>query len=400
MLTRQEVKYLTLIIIIFVAAATETDIFLPALSDMMVAFSTTEGAIQSLLTWNFIGICLSGPFYGPLSDSYGRKKPLLIALSIFLLGSLLTLFSPNLDLMLWGRILQGLGSGGCFTLGTAIIFDSFAKERAIDASTHLNTIMPLIMAGAPLLGGYLNHNFGFRSNFLAIALFVLVSFVATTFFLKETLPSPNRRVFHIPSIARDFKTVLKSAPFWQLTVAMSLIFATYIAFLSASSLLFVVEFGINKALFPLVQGTILGGWVAGSLLLKRALAKWGMEIIKKTSWILTVGSGLCFSLMALLRPTDPYLMTAAMIIYAFGANWICGLYFPEGMHLFPTMRGTVASLITSLRLLFSALIVGLSSALYNGTIYPLALLIFLAIAVLFPLLYFYEKKRTLPISTV
>ena len=88
---------------------------------MMKAFSVSEGAIQGLLTWNFVGICLSGPFYGPISDSFGRKKPLMFALVLFFLGSVLTLFSIDFSQMILGRVLQGLGSGGCFTLGTAII---------------------------------------------------------------------------------------------------------------------------------------------------------------------------------------------------------------------------------------------------------------------------------------
>ena len=117
------------------------------------------------------------------------------ALGMFLLGSIVALFSQNLDQMLLGRILQGLGSGGCFTLGTAIIFDSFQKEQAIAATNSLNTIVPLIMAAAPMLGGYLNNAYGFGSNFLAIVLFVLLSFVVCLFFFKETLPVENRGTY-------------------------------------------------------------------------------------------------------------------------------------------------------------------------------------------------------------
>src|SRR5579872_6483105 len=100
-------KYLFLIIVIFIAACIETDIYLPAFPDMMRFFQASEEQIQSLLTWNFIGICLSGPFYGPFSDSYGRKKPLLLALGLFLAGSLLTIFGQTFDQMLMGRLLQG-----------------------------------------------------------------------------------------------------------------------------------------------------------------------------------------------------------------------------------------------------------------------------------------------------
>ena len=178
----KEWKYLFLIIVIFITACIETDIYLPAFTEYDDFFSISEEKIQALLTWNFIGICLAGPLYGPLSDAFGRKKPLIAALALFLVGSLITIWAQSFNLMLWGRILQGLGSGGCFTLGTAIIFDAFNKEKAIQALTRINTIIPFIMAGAPMLGGYLNYAYGFRSNFIAIAVCVLVSFGICLFF--------------------------------------------------------------------------------------------------------------------------------------------------------------------------------------------------------------------------
>jgi DHA1 family bicyclomycin/chloramphenicol resistance-like MFS transporter len=365
---------------------------------MMTWFSASEGAIQSLLTWNFVGICISGPLYGPLSDAFGRKKPLMIALGMFLAGSVLTIFASTLDQMLLGRILQGLGSGGCFTLGTAIIFDAFQKERAIEALNKLNTIIPLIMAGAPMVGGYLNHAFGFRSNFLAIALFVFLSLIICLFFFEETLVKEKRTSFQTKAVLRDFKEAFSNLAFWQVTTVISVIFGGYIAFLSGTAVLFVVEFGMSKIEIPFIQAAILGGWVAGSLVLNRAMAKWGALIVKKAGVVLCVFGGVAFAAIALITPRNPYLLTSQMMLYAFGANWIIGLYFPEGMEILPRIKGITASLLTSARLLIAALIVGLASALYNATIYPLAAIIFGTIVVILPTLIMYEKQRTKRVS--
>jgi DHA1 family bicyclomycin/chloramphenicol resistance-like MFS transporter len=386
-----ELKYLFLIITIFIAACVETDIYLPAFPDMMKWFSASEGEIQKLLSWNFFGICISGPFYGPISDSYGRKGPIMTALGLFLAGSIVTLFAQNLDQMLWGRVLQGIGSGGCFTLGTAIVFDAFQKERAIKALNHLNTIVPILMSTAPMLGGYLNYTFGFRSNFLTIAIFVLISFIVCLFFFKETLPEESRAPFKVKKVIRDFKQAFLCLPFWQITLVTSVIFGGYIAFLSASSVLFVIEFGMSKAIFPFVQAAVLGGWVAGSLTLNRAIEKWD---IPKTKWLgiaLCVIGAILLAIITLIAPRDPYLLTSAMVFYSFGANWIIGLYFPECMEILPHIKGVTASLLTSARLLIAALVVSLSGALYNATIYPLTMIIVGTIIVLLPTLFYYEK---------
>ena len=395
---RLELKYLFLIIVIFIAACIETDIYLPAFPDMMNFFSASEGQIQKLLTWNFIGICISGPLYGPISDSIGRKRPLFVALGMFLLGSVITIFSDSLNQMLVGRVLQGIGSGGCFTLGTAILFDAFQKENAIKALNQLNLIVPIIMAMAPLLGGYLNITFGFRANFLCITLFVLVSLVLAVCFFDETLPIEKRSPLKLHSIARDFKKGLTSRAFWQLTLVLCTMFAAYIAFLATTATLYVVEFEMSKVVFPFVQGAILAGWVAGSLTLKKAISKWGIFNIKKAGISLSVIFGLLACLLALIFPRNPYLLTGTMTFYAFGANWVIGLYFPEAMEILPEIKGVTSSLMTSARLLVASVTVSILGATYNGTVYPLIIVIALTISIILPTLILYERKQARIVS--
>jgi MFS transporter, DHA1 family, multidrug resistance protein len=390
---KEELKYLFLITVIFIAACIETDIYLPAFPDMMKAFSVSEGTIQGLLTWNFIGICLSGPFYGPISDSYGRKKPLIGALLLFLMGSIVTFLGTNFSHMIAGRILQGLGAGGCFTLGTAIIFDAFQKEKAIQALNSLNLAIPLIMSIAPMLGGYLNYMYGFRSNFLLIAVLVVLSLLLCLIFFKESLPKNQRTTFNLSSISKDFKRVLLSAPFWQITFATSILFAVYISFLSYTTLLFVSEFGISKNLSPFFQMLILGAWTVGGLVLQKTLSRKGTARIKKAGLNLCIAGTISFTLATIFFPENPYLIVGSLLPYIFGANWVFGLYFPEAMELLPEIKGVTASLLTSARLLIAALTVGLTSALYNATIYPLTLISIVGLGVILYCLFSYENNQ-------
>lgn len=387
------VKLLCLITVVFIAAVIETDIFLPALPDMMFHFGVTEEMIQRLLTWNFLGICLSGPLYGPLSDSWGRRPLIFFALTLFLIGSVMTLFADNFSLMLWGRLLQGLGSGGCFTLGTAILFDAFQSDKAVRAISQLNSTVPFIMALAPMLGGALNNFYGFRSNFLAIAIFVAASLLTCIVSLKETLPLEKRKPLQFTRIAHDFRRALVCLPFWQTALIVSLIFAAYITFLSGAALLFVLEFGVSKQLFPFFQGALLGAWVVASLTCGRALARLGRYRLKMvgTGLILLGGTALLTSVW--IAPKDPYGMTLAMMIFAFGSNWTQGLYFPEGMEILPDIKGVTASLLTSARLLVTALIMGLAGALYDGTIYPFLFIIAGIVLTIVPIIVFYERVQ-------
>ncbi len=389
----KEWKCLILIIFTFIAACIETDIYLPAFPDMMKYFSTPEVQIQQLLTWNFFGICISGPFYGPISDSYGRKKPLVVALGIFLFGSIITLFAQDFSIMLIGRLFQGIGSGGCFTLGTAIIFDSFRKEKAIYAVNQLNAIIPCIMAIAPMLGGYLNVKWGFRSNFIAIAIFVAISFIVCAFYLRESLPKEKMRPIRMKKVFADFGSAFRSLAFWQMTVIVSLSFAGYLVFVSTSSVLFVMELGVSQAKFPLYQGSMLGSWVVASLLNSTVTAKYGANKVKKFGMVFVFLGIISLIAVSFLAPKDPVLLTACMILYTFGSSWMMAVYFAEGMEILPEIKGVTASLLNSGRLLLTAIVVGVVSSLYNGTVYPLVYTVIVVALLALLTVYFYEKNK-------
>lgn len=389
----KELRYLILIIAIFISACIETDIYLPAFTDMMQFFAISEEQIQGILTWNFIAICLAGPFYGPLSDAIGRKKPLLFALGIFFLGSLLTVYSNTFTLMLLGRILQGVGSGGCFVLGTAIIFDTFQGEKALLAINRINSIVPFLMAGAPLLGGYLNMAYGFRSNFIAIAFFVLISLLLTLFFLEEPLPVSKRSVFNVKEVAKQFKTVASSFPFWQTVFIVCLIFAGYLTFLSNISLFFVLELGVDKAALPYFQAALLGAWLIASLTFKKVIDCTCVQTTKKIGTTIFAAGGIIAFGSALIAPDNPYWITSGMVLYSIGANWVQGIYFPEGMELFPDMKGITASFLTSARLLITAGVVGFTSHFYDASIYPIAYTILGIVVVILANIWLYERNQ-------
>ena len=390
----KERKCLLLIIIVLIAACIETDIYLPAFADMMVYFSVSEETIQSLLTWNFIGICVSGLIYGPASDAYGRKKPLIVALGLFLAGSIMTLFAHTFDIMLAGRLLQGLGSGGCFTLGTTIIFDSFQREKAVKVLNQINAIIPVIMAAAPLVGGYLNETYGFRSNFLAIGIFVLLSCIICFLFFEETLAKEKQTPLKVKKILGDFKRALTNSAFNKLNMLVSLLFANYLVFLSITAVLFVIEFGVSKQEFPYFQAAILGAWLAGNLSSSRVITAIGIPKVKIIGTCLMTLGGVGLAMMSQVTPQNPYLLTAIMLVHIFGANWVFGLYFPEAMEIMPDIKGITASILTSSRLLITALVIGLASLLYDGTIYPVAYIVVAATMIILPTIILHERRKT------
>ncbi|WP_010302379.1 MFS transporter [Candidatus Odyssella thessalonicensis] len=389
----KDFKYLILIVAIFISAVIETDIYLPSFPDMMVFFNQSQPDIQKLLTWNFLGLCLSGPLYGPLSDCYGRRKLLLLALIVFLLGSLITLWADSFTLMLLARVLQGLGSGGCFTLGTAIIFDIFQKEKAIEALNKINMLVPFIMAAAPLLGGYLNAKYGFRANFAVIAVCVSISFSICLFFLEETLPQNLRNKFEMRGILLNFLRVITNLEFVQLTTIISLVFAGFLLFLSSSALLFVADFGVSKFHYPYYQFSLLLAYLGSSLSCTLFVKRKGIAFVKRLG-LLSIFLG-CSTLAGVTfwAPKNPMSLTLAMLPYSCGFIWVQTPYVTELMALMPDIKGIVASLLTSLRLLITAGIIGLTAEFYNATISPITIAITFISGLICLLSFSYEQSK-------
>lgn len=388
-------KNISLIIIIYIAAAIETDIYLPAFVDMMNFFKVTEEEIQYILIINFIGLLISSPIYGPVSDSFGRKKPLVASLILFLVGSIITVFTSDFNVMLFGRFLQGLGSGGCFTIGGAIVFDIFDNQKAIKVLNYLGAAIPIIMSFAPPVGGYLNYEFGFRSNFIAILILVLISVIITTIFFKESLNKEKRKEFNLKFIMNDFLILSKTKQFLKLQITLSLDWAGYTMFLSITSVLFVADFGLSKTYFPFVQLGFLIPYVAGCLSANTAIKHFGIDFIKKSSIFLIMIGGSLLILASIFYSRDPLILTASTIPISIGFAWYNSPYFIEIMSLFPNLKGASSSLLTSTRLLITAILVSIVSKYSINTIIPLTFVMTLICIALCALTISFERNKPL-----
>ena len=134
-------------------------LYTPAFSMMSGVFHVSARLIKFTLTAYLFGFGISQLFYGPLSDRYGRKKILLVAMFIFCVGCLWTIFSNNYDGLLLSRIIQGVGAGGCMTLSRAILRDSFDGKDYLYAASFLSAGFAIGLGVAPIIGGHLLYFF-------------------------------------------------------------------------------------------------------------------------------------------------------------------------------------------------------------------------------------------------
>jgi DHA1 family bicyclomycin/chloramphenicol resistance-like MFS transporter len=248
------------------------------------------------------------------------------------------------------------------------------------------------MATAPMIGGYLNYQYGFRSNFLAIAVCVAASLFCSVFLFKEPLPIEKRIPLNLEGTFQNFKKTLLSGPFWKLTLIISLLFTGYLGFLATTSILFVVDMGVPKKVFPFLQGSLLLAYVCASLSCNKALQRFGTNKTREYGLYCILLSSFLMIVVTLFFP-NPYLLTVAMLPFTFGLMYVQTPYFSDCMNIFPEIKGIVASLITSIRLLVTAALIGIASSYYNGTVIPTTILVLTTAFISTYLYYSYEKKK-------
>ena len=170
------------------------DMYLPALPTIARDLHTSAAAVQVSLAVYFIGIALGQAFYGPLSDRWGRKPALYFGLVVFVASSVGCALAPRASSALIAfRFLQALGGCAPLVVPRAVVRDYFDQRGSVRMLSMLMLVMGLAPILAPLIGGQLLVNFGWRSVFWVLAAYGAFWLVIVAFFLPESLPAARRR---------------------------------------------------------------------------------------------------------------------------------------------------------------------------------------------------------------
>jgi multidrug resistance protein len=175
-------------IVLFIACITgfSSDIYTPSLKAIADDLSTSIASTQSTMSLFLIAVALSQMLYGPFSEGHGRKKTLLFGCSIAFIGSVLCIFSANIEMLYLGRLLQASGCGAFAALWRSIFRDALTPLQITRYGGYMGIAMVFIVALAPTIGGYLDTLLSWRASFIAISFYCGALFTCIYFFLPET----------------------------------------------------------------------------------------------------------------------------------------------------------------------------------------------------------------------
>jgi DHA1 family bicyclomycin/chloramphenicol resistance-like MFS transporter len=348
------------------------DTYLPSMPDIGRAFAVGPIAVQQTLSVFLFTFAFMMLFYGTLSDSFGRRPVILVALTVYTLASAGAAFAPSFGVLLACRALQGLAAGAGSVVGQAIVQDRFEGAQAHKMMSLIMMVFGLAPAIAPILGGWLQVAFGWRSTFIFLTAFGGLMILLCWKLLPESLPAAKRHAFHPGSIARNYIKVLGHPRFVLLSLAVGMAFGGLSLYIGSAAnfvmqILHLPETAFGWMFIPLISGMVIGSAWAG----KRAATvapvrmKWLGFGVMALACVLNVGY------TALCTPAIPWAVLPLMV-YTFGLAVAMPAIQVGALALFPDNRGLASSMLAFIQMMSFALVSGLVAPLLFDSAFKLA----------------------------
>ena len=306
---------------------------------------------------------------GPLSDATGRKKVLNGGIALFLAGTAVCYFSKDINTLLLGRFIQGLGVSGPYVSAISIVRDKYSGNDMARIMSLVMMIFVMVPALAPSLGQAVLWLGSWRDIFLLYVFYALLIVLWIFCRLEETLPKAHRIPMSKKGFAEGFKEVISNVPTVSYMICMGLFFGSFIGYLNSSQQIFQDLFKTGE-LFTLYFGLLAIVFGASSLVNSRLVQKWGMQRLSGSAvWGIIASSALFLVLhLGVEIQLWMFLLYAAVLFFCFGL--VFGNINAMAMEPLGHVAGIAAAIIGATSSIMSMFIGTVIGQMYNGTLIP------------------------------
>ncbi|PKG23252.1 multidrug effflux MFS transporter [Niallia nealsonii] len=277
------------------------DMYLPALPSLAAEFHTTSGLAQLSLSFFLIGLAGGQLVAGPLSDSIGRRLPLLVGLILYMITSLLCVFSPSIYSLIFLRLLQGIAGSAGIVISRAVVRDLYSGTEL----TKFFALIALVNGAAPILAPVLGGQFlrfgTWQGIFILLSLIGLIMFISVRFYLPETLSAEKRVPGGLGNTLVTFKRILADRGFLGYALAQGFVMASMFSYISGSP--FVVQdiFGASPQIYSLIFAVNGLGIVLATQITGRIAGRIEEKRLFVIGLMINVVSGICLVIASLLN---------------------------------------------------------------------------------------------------
>lgn len=295
------------------------DLYLPALPQLATDLAVPTASAQLSLTAGLLGLGFGQLLFGPLSDKYGRSRPLLISLCILLLASIACSFAQTLPQLLTARFFQGLGGAGGAVLSRAVARDRFSGHELTRFFAMLLLVNGLAPILAPIIGGFLTSYMSWRGIFVVLAgITVVLLFLAKTR-IEESLVVEKRSQGSLFSAWKLLIDVIRHRPFMGFCLTQGFMMSGMFAYIGASPFVLQETYGLSPQNFSLCFALNGFGLILASQISSRLCPKFGEYTILRCGLIIAFIASSCLVISGLLHASLPVFLVALFFSIASNA---------------------------------------------------------------------------------
>ncbi|NDV46859.1 Bcr/CflA family efflux MFS transporter [Paludibacter sp. 221] len=350
------------------------DLYLPAFLLISDAFGTTISAVQMSLSTFLAGFAIGQLLWGPLADRFGRKKPILLSLLIFIAASIACIYVKNIQQLWVMRFVQAIGGCGGVVISRAVVTDYFDKSKTLKIFSLLALIMGVAPIIAPTIGNLVLSVFSWKGSFATMAFLGALLFVLTLIFLPET--NQNIGAKTDKNVFQNYWGILKVKKFLIYSILGGVANGALMVYVANGPFIIMEQGGFSNTMFSLIFGfNALGLMVASSVT---------STLQKRTSTAKLVKQALVFMfavsvvlLACMFMELNIHVILVVLFFYVFPI----GILLPTTTELaitpFADNSGTASALFGSIQLAVAFVCTMVSNYISNGTLVMVGLAFFL-----------------------
>lgn len=274
------------------------DMYLPALPRIAEDLSVSSSVVQLTLTGTLAGLAFGQLIIGPLSDSLGRRIPLMAGITLHMVASLVCLFAPNIEVLGAGRVVQGFGAAAAAVVAVAVVGDLYVDSAAATVMSRLILVLGVAPVIAPSLGAVVLLKASWHWIFAVLVVLAGLLLLLAALALPETLPVPNRRPLQVRSIVATYGELLRDFRFVTLVLVAALSMAGLFGYIAAAPFVLQGDYGLNQQAFALVFAAgaiiLIGATQSNVVLLRR----FSPQLIMLVALIVSVIAAIVFVVLA------------------------------------------------------------------------------------------------------
>ena len=326
--------------------------------------------IQFIITALFLGLGLGQILIGPLSDRIGRRPAMQAGLLLFMAGCLVSIFAPTFEVMIAGRVLQGIGVAGPRVVTIALVRDQYQGPEMARLMSFVMAVFILVPTVAPAIGQGILWLGGWRAIFATFVAIGATAFAWFTLRQPETLPADRRRPFSPRTIARGVLEVLRIRAAVGYTLARAGAFAPFVAYLSSAQQIFQESYRTG-ALFPLWFGLLALAVGGASVVNARLVMRLGMRRLAKAATVsITLVSALTWALALVFEGLPPFWLFMAYLLAVFSCVGVLfGNLSALAMEPLGHIAGVGAAVVGSVSIFIALPLGALVGQSFDGTMY-------------------------------